>query len=328
MKRFFALIAFSLVAQSAMADLTIYTDRPTDRLQPAIQIFTAQTGVKVTVVEEPYAALLKRLQTEGSAADADVIFTKDLVYLRELATLGFFQPMNSAIVNESTVDQLRDPQGLWTAISKRARTIMYNPARVDASELSTYEDLASDKWAGRVCLRTSKSSYNDALVGSFIVNNGYDQAAAMVKGLVYNLAVDPFPNDVKVLEAIANGICDVGIANTYYLAGVIAQNPNFPIKPFFANQNTTGVHVNGSGAGVAATSKQAVLATKFIETLLTDEIQLQLSSGHYEYPAKTNLLPNTLIKDWGTFKIDAANWSDIGAEAQNARKIMVDAEYN
>lgn len=327
MKRFFALIAFSLVAQSAMADLVVYTDRPTDRLQPAIQLFTAATGVKVTVLEEPYAALLKRLQTEGSSSNADVIFTKDLVYNRELASLGFFQPMHSAIVNEATVSQLRDPQGLWTAISKRARTIMYNPARVDASELSTYEDLSTDKWAGRVCLRTSKSSYNDALVGSFIVNNGYDKAAEMVKGLVFNLAVDPFPNDVKVLEAIANGVCDVGIANTYYLAGVVAQNPNFPVKPFFANQNTTGVHVNGSGAGVAATSQQAALATKFIETLLSDEIQLQISGGAFEYPAKTNLVPNTLIKDWGTFTIDAANWSDVGAEAENARQIMKDVEY-
>jgi iron(III) transport system substrate-binding protein len=271
---------------------------------------------------------LKRLQTEGASATADVIFTKDLVYLRELATLGFFQAMNSAVVEQSTVDALRDPQGLWTAVSMRARTIMYNPARVDASELSTYEDLATDKWAGRVCLRTSKSSYNDALVGSFVAHQGYDKAAEIVKGLVFNLAVDPFANDVKVLEAIANGVCDVGIANTYYLAGVVAQNPNFPIKPFFANQNTTGVHVNGSGAGVAATSKQAVLATKFIETLMSDDIQLQLSGAAYEYPAKTNLTPNTLIRNWGSFKMDAMNWSDIGAEAANARKIMVDAEYN
>ena len=328
MKRFFALIAFSLVAQSAMADLTVYTDRPTDRLQPAIQAFTAKTGVKVTVLEEAYPALLKRLQTEGSASPADVIFTKDLVYQRELASLGFFQTMNSPTVAQSTVDALRDPQGLWTAITMRARTIMYNPARVDASELSTYEDISSEKWAGRVCLRTSKSSYNDALVGSFIVNNGYDKAAAMVKGLVFNLAVDPFPNDVKVLEAIANGVCDVGIANTYYLAGVVAQNPNFPIKPFFANQSTTGTHVNGSGAGVAATSKQAALATQFIETLLTDDVQLQLSGAAYEYPAKSKLAPNTLIRNWGSFKMDANNWSDIGAEAANARKIMVDAEYN
>lgn len=316
-----------LMAPAAFADLTIYTDRPTDRVRPVAEIFTAKTGQKVNIVEEAYPALLKRIETEGANSPADLIFTKDLVFLSELARKGHFQAFQSSTIVHSVDSSMRDPQNLWTAISKRARTIMYNPNRVQASELSTYEDLADIKWAGRLCLRTGKGSYNEALVASLIVNNGAAKAKEIVAGWVENLAVDPFPNDTKMLEAVANGICDVAIANTYYLAGIIAQNPQFPVKAYFANQNNTGAHINGSGIGVAATSKQAALASQFIEILLQDDVQLSLTGAHYEYPAKINLLPSTLIREWGGFKADSANWSVIGDEAAAARSLIQEVEY-
>lgn len=327
MKSLMSFALFLLMAPAALADLTIYTDRPTDRIRPVAEIFTAKTGQKVTIVEEAYPALLSRIETEGANSPADLIFTKDLVFLSELARLGHFQAFQSDTIAHSVDSSMRDPQNLWTAVSKRARTIMYNPNRVQASELSTYEDLADVKWAGRLCLRTGKGSYNEALVGSLIVNHGAAKAKQIVAGWVENLAVDPFPNDTKMLEAVANGICDVAIANTYYLAGIIAQNPQFPVKAYFANQNGSGAHVNGAGIGVAATSKQAALASQFIEILLQDDVQLSLTGAHYEYPAKTNLLPSTLIREWGGFKADNANWSVIGAEVEAARNIIREVEY-
>lgn len=319
---------FLLIAPAALADLTIYTDRPTDRIRPIAEIFTAKTGLKVTIVEEAYPTLLKRIQTEGSNSPADLIFTKDLIFLSELARSGHFQSFQSDSIASSVESSMRDPQNLWTAVSKRARTIMYNPNRVQASELSTYEDLADLKWAGRLCLRTGKGSYNEALVSSLIVNHGAAKAKEIVAGWVENLAVDPFPNDTKMLEAVANGICDVAIANTYYLARMIAQNPKLPVKAYFSNQNSTGAHINGSGIGVAATSKQAALASQFIEILLQDDVQLSLTGAHFEYPAKINLLPSTLIREWGGFKADSANWSVIGAEAEAARQLIREVEYN
>lgn len=189
-----------LMAPAAFADLTIYTDRPTDRVRPVAELFTAKTGQKVTIVEEAYPALLKRIETEGANSPADLIFTKDLVFLSELARLGHFQAFQSSTIAHSVDSSMRDPQNLWTAVSKRARTIMYNPNRVQASELSTYEDLADVKWAGRLCLRTGKGSYNEALVASLIVNNGAAKAKEIVAGWVENLAVDPFPNDTKMFE--------------------------------------------------------------------------------------------------------------------------------
>lgn len=324
----FALFALALLgALPAQAALTVYTDRPTARVEAVAKKFTAATGEAVTLVELGYGELLKKLQAEGAASPADVIFVKDMVYLADLSSQGFFQPLQSDLARSSVVDALRDPQGLWTAISMRARTIVYAPGRVQPNELSTYEDLGANTWAGRLCLRTSVSSYNDALVGSLIAQHGYDRAKEIVGAWVANLATAPQANDTAVIEAIANGVCDVGVVNTYYLAQVLAKAPSFPVKVFFANQADRGVHVNGSGAGVAKTSKQPALAARFIETMYDDEIQLFLSGSHYEYPAKRGLAPNTLIKDWGTFRIDSRNWSESGANGANARKLTKEVGY-
>lgn len=92
----------------------------------------------------------------------------------------------------------------------------YNTSRVKPQELSSYEDLATAKWKGRLCLRTSKKVYNQSLVAMLMAEHGEAKAEQIVKGWVGNLATDVFPDDTKMLEAIGAGQCDVGIANTYY----------------------------------------------------------------------------------------------------------------
>ena len=66
---------------------------------------------------------------------------------------------------------------------------------------------------------------------------------------------------------------------------------------------------------------------KFIELLMTDSVQIYLSEAHFEYPAATHLLPTSLIKEWGTFKSDKANWTEIGLEAEKAKKLVKEVGY-
>ena len=209
--------------------------------------------------------------------------------------------------------------------------IVYDSTRVKATELSGYEDLADAKWAGRLCVRTSNSAYNEALVGGLIETRGAAKAKQIVEGWVANLAVDPLAGDTAVLEAIANGVCDVGITNTYYLGQMLAKNPGFPVRAHFVDQAVSGlgggVLGNGTGAGVAATSKQSALATKFIELLLTDKFQLEMTTAHFDYPAKLGLLPTTLVKDWGTIRFNEANWTAVGSRATEAKALMQAVGY-
>lgn len=319
------------VTSVSHADLTVYTDRPMARLQSVAADFTQQTGVKVEIVELSFAKLLERLKLEGAQSAADVLFVKDSVYLSELANGGFFQPMVTKVLETEVPANMRHPQNLWTAVTVRGRTIVYDSTRVKPTELFGYEELTDAKWAGRLCLRTSNSSYSEALVAGLIETRGALKAEQIVKGWVANLAVAPISGDTAVLEAIGNGACDVGIVNTYYLGQMLAKNPAFPVRAHFADQTVAGlsggVLGNGSGAGVASTSKQSVLATKFVELLLSEKFQLEMTTAQFEYPVKMGLLPTTMIKDWGTFRFNEANWSAVGSRAQEAKALMQAAGY-
>lgn len=322
-----AFLAALLMTGTALADVVLYTDRPTARILPAAQDFEAKTGQKVVIVELAYGKILERLKAEGQASPADLIFVKDLVFLAELARGGFFQPLTSPAVTGLVEPMMQDPAKLWTAVTYRVRTLVYDPAQVNANEINTYADLADVKWAGKLCLRSGLSHYNQALVGSLIEHMGYVKTKEVVDSWVQNLAIDPRQNDNQVIEAIATGQCSVGIANSYYLAGYYATNSNFPVKIKFLNQSTTGAHVNASGIGIAATSKQAALAEKFIATLLDVKFQLQMSSEHLDYPARKGLAPTTFVKDWGRFKMDATNFTKIGARAEEASRLMSEVNY-
>lgn len=325
-----AVTTFTL-SSVAQADLTIYTDRPTVRVQSVADDFTAMTGEKVTIVELAYSKILERLKLEGAMSPVDVLFVKDIVFLADLANGGYFQSMVSPTLVNDVPQLMRDPKNLWTAVTTRGRTIVYDSTRVKATELSGYEALADAKWAGRLCLRTSNSAYNEALVGGLIETRGLAKAKQIIEGWVANLAVDPLAGDTAVLEAIANGVCDVGITNTYYLGQMLAKNPAFPVRAHFVDQVVAGlgggVLGNGTGAGVAATSKQSVLATKFIELLLTDKFQLEMTNAHFDYPAKQGLLPTTLVKDWGTIRFNEANWTAVGSRAPEAKDLMQAVGY-
>lgn len=328
MKKLFFACAILFASLSASATtLTVYTDRAAARLAPIAEAFKNATGADVNVVELPYADMMARIEAEGSANAADLLFVKDLVFLADLKNRDLLQPLTSDALNNRVLPQMKDKDNKWIGITFRARTLVYDPSRVSPTELSSYEDLATDDWAGRVCMRTSKGTYNVALIANFVQNHGEAEAKNLTDKILSNLAADVFPNDTAMMTAIANGVCDVGIANTYYLGQMLSQNPNFPIKPLFANQNSTGVHTNGTGIGVTKNSKNAALAEKFISTLLDEPAQLHLSSAHMEYPAAVNVSANTVINTWGSFKVDQTNWSDLGPHIPAANNIIKELEY-
>ena len=320
-------VAALICAQSAFADLTIYTDRVTANLQPIANEFTTRTGEKVTIIELAYPALKARIEAEKENSPADLLFVKDLIYLNEMADLGLFKAFTSNTIATAVPAQMRNSQNLWTAVSFRVRSLVYNSTIVNPADIQSYTDLASAAWAGRVCVRSGSHAYNQALVSGFVHNLGAEKTTEFLTALMGNLAVDPMTNDRAVIDAIASGVCDVGFVNHYYLAPYVAANPAFVVKMSFLNQGSSGVHTNGTGIGIYKNSKNQASAEQFMELLLEDKVQLQWSSVHYDYPAKTNLIPSTLIKDWGIFKTEQASWETLGKNLPAALQIIKDVEY-
>lgn len=315
------------VATDSDQVVTIYSSRNEQLIKPLLDKYTEATGVKIELVTDKTGPLMARLEAEGQNTPADMLLTVDAGNLWQAAQQGLLQPVASTVLESNVPAKYRDPKGQWTGLSLRARTIFYDPNKVDANQLSTYADLADPKWKGKLCLRTSNAVYNQSLVASMIENLGAEKTEEIIRGWVDNLATDVFSNDTSMLEAIAAGQCEVGIANSYYYGRVLDEKPDFPVQIFWANQGTTGTHVNISGAGVVANSDNPDGALKLMEWLSSDEAQGIYASADKEYPVKEGIDESEMLRSWGTFTQDNINVQKFGELQTQAIQMMDKVGY-
>ncbi|MGO2278740.1 MULTISPECIES: extracellular solute-binding protein [unclassified Psychrobacter] len=307
--------------------VTIYSSRNEQLIKPLLDRYTEQTGVKVELVTDSTGPLMARLKAEGQNTPADMLLTVDAGNLWQAAEQGLLQPVSSTVLEANVPAKYRDPQGQWTGLSLRARTIFYDPSKVSADQLSTYADLADPKWKGKLCLRTSKKVYNQSLVASMMEHLGQEKTEEIVRGWVDNLATDVFSDDTSMLEAIAAGQCEVGVANSYYYGRILDEKPDFPVNIFWANQDTTGTHVNISGAGVVASSDNPDGTLKLIEWLSSDEAQGLYASSDKEFPVKEGIDESDMLRSWGPFNKDDISVQKFGELQTQAIQLMDKAGY-
>jgi iron(III) transport system substrate-binding protein len=307
------------------AELLVYSARHYGQ-EAAFEAFTRKTGIQVKMLTGNTGELFERLKAEGDRTPADVLLTVDAGNLWNAARAGLLSKVDSPELAANIPAHLRDPENRWFGLTVRARTIMYNTSKVKPAELSTYEALGDPKWKGRLCLRTSGYIYNQSLLATMIKRYGEARTEDIAKSWAANQPV-LINSDSKILEAIAAGQCDVGVTNHYYLARIVARDPTFPVLPFWANQQTTGTHVNVSGAGVTAHAKNRASALKFLEFLSSAEAQQMFADLAFEYPANSQAAINPLVAKWGKFKQDDINIASAGEFQAAATRLADRAGY-
>lgn len=330
-KYFLAVISFFislLVISSATAEqVVVYSARIEQLIKPMFDAFTKDTGIQVKYTTDQEGVLLARLKAEGKNTPADILITTDAGNLWEAARADLLRPVNSEILEKNISPHLRDPQNRWFGLSVRARTLVYNTNTVNIADLSTYEDLASSKWKGRLCLRTSKKVYNQSLVAMMIAEHGEAETEKIVRGWVANLATDPLSDDTRAMEFVAAGRCDVTLVNSYYYGRLMKKEPELPIAIFWPNQNDSGVHVNVSGAGVTKYSKNPQAAKKLLEYLSSEKAQNLFADVNMEYPANPEVKSDVTVASWGNFKQNPMNLAKAGELQTAAIKLMDRAGY-
>ena len=214
--------------------------------------------------------------------------------------------------------------------SKITNFFVHSKDRVNASELSTYENLANEKCKGRVLVRSSSNAYNQALMSSIIANLGADDAAKWSEALVENFARDPKGSDRDQVKAIASGQGDIAIVNSYYIGLLLSSdkeeeiNAGESISVFFPNQgpNERGSHINVSGIGLAMNSPNKENALELINYLISDEAQKTYVSNSFEYSVNPNIKPDEIVQKWGEFKRDSLDLNMLGKYRKDAIRIF------
>lgn len=327
-----ALVSFVLVSTLSFAasavTLNVVSTRSQAKMQPVLDLFKKENpGVEFAWVKGANWDLIAELEKIGAEGKADIYLTKDLTYMNEAAEKGLLAKIKSEVVRKNIPAFMIDPDTQWVGLALRSRTIAYNPSLVSAEELGTYEDLATPEWQTRMCLRTSLSCYSVAFTASLIHHGGEAKALETLKGWVDNTAIDPTIGDELLLQSIDAGICGAGVLNTHYFVQQLKANPKMNVKMFFANQNTTGAHMNGSGIAILKTSKNQEIATKFVEFMTRTDVQTMFAVQDMEYPGNPEAQTPKELKALGSFKRDETSWFEIGKYLKKARELFIEADY-
>lgn len=308
--------------------VNLYSARHYDTDNAIYEGFTKKTGIKVNLVEADADQLIERIKSEGANSPADVLITVDAGRLWRAQEAGLLQPIQSSVLKSAIPKNLREPEGHWFGFTRRARVILYNKDRVKPSELSTYEDLANPKWKGRIVARTSSHVYNQSLTGSVLAKHGDQKTEEWVRGLVTNFARPPEGNDTAQIKAIASGLGDVTLVNTYYLPRLAKSDKQedkdiaAKVGVFFPNQKDRGTHINISGGGVVKTAPNKEAAIQFLEYLASKEAQQTFAASNNEYPAVGGVTVDSVLASYGKFKEDSLNAAIYGRKNQEALMIM------
>ncbi|MTI30678.1 Fe(3+) ABC transporter substrate-binding protein [Xanthovirga aplysinae] len=308
--------------------VNVYTHRHYASDQQLFDTFTKETGIKVNVVNASADELIHKLEMEGDKSPADVLITVDGGRLYRAKEKGLLKAISSEKLNEQIPAHYRDKDGYWFGLTYRARVIAYAKDRVKPEELSTYEDLTNSKWRKRLITRSSSQEYNQALLASIIEHSGEEKAKEWARGIVENFARDPKGGDRDQIKAVAAGVADIAIVNTYYLGKLLNSKSPEEVKAgqsvgvFFPNQEDRGTHVNISGIGVTAHAPHEENAVRFIEFLSGVEAQNMFAGVNFEYPVNPKADHVDLLDSWGSFKTDPIDFDALGKHNQEAVMIF------
>lgn len=311
--------------------LNVYSHRHYDADKIVFAKFTEDTGIKINLVKAGADELISRLELEGEKSPADVLITVDAMKLNRAKEKNLLQAVEAKTNNAPS---FIEEENYWYGITYRARVIAYNKETVDPSELSTYEDLASEKWADKIVIRSSGSSYNQSLLASIIHANDTETAKNWAQGIVNNMAREPKGGDRDQIKAIVSGVGDLSIVNTYYVGLLLNSDNPEEVRAgqqmgiYFPNQDGRGGHINVSGVGVTKYAPNKENAIKFIEYLTSAEIQKIYASKSFEYPVNQDVSADATITAWGDFKIDNLDYAKNTELNEQSVKIFEEVGWN
>ena len=328
---FFVLISYGCnFSINKSNEINIYSQRHYDSDKMQYKKFEEKTGIKVNVTKAGADELIQRLKNEGDNSQADLFITVDVGKLWQASDMGLFQKFDDKKVFNNIDPQFLDKNGYWVPLTYRSRVVVYSNERVKKEDLSTYEDLANEKWRGRLLVRSSSNAYNQALMSSLVANLGPDAVTSWSEAVVKNFARDPKGSDRDQVKAIAAGQGDIAIVNSYYIGLLLSSEKEEEISAgnsvsvFFPNQGEgeRGAHINVSGIALAKNAPNKENAIELIKYLTSVEGQETYVNNSYEYSVNPNVKPDQIVQAWGEFKKDPVDLNMLGIKRDEAIRIF------
>lgn len=315
---------------AAEGEVNIYSYREPGLINPLLEAFTKETGIKANVVFAT-SGLIERLAAEGKNSPADLLLTNESGLLLQAEEAGVTQPVKDAVLEKAIPASLRDPKGHWFGLTRRARVVYASKDRANI-EAITYEELADPKWRNKICVRSGQHTYNVALIASMIAHHGEEATEKWLTGLKANLARKPSGGDREGVRDVKAGLCDLAIGNTYYMAQML-KNPEQKawadaVTMIFPNAADRGTHVNVSGMSMTASAPNKDNALKLMEFLVSPEAQKLYAEANGEYPVVDGVPASPLVASWGELHADSLPLTKIAEFRKKASELVDRVQFD
>lgn len=298
--------------------VVVYTSVDDVFARPVCEQFQKQTGIEVKLVpdteETKSTGLLNRLIAEKSRPQADVFWSGDPVRAAVLKAKGISAPYKPASPADTT-GRFSDPEGHWSALSARARVIIYNTSLVPAGQApKSLNDFLDPQWRGKACLANPLFGTTSMHAAALFETMGETKAKEFFEGLRAN-GVKMLSSNGEVKRRVAAGDFAFGLTDTDDAS--VAMKEGKPVATVYPDQDGMGTLVVPNAAVLIANAPNPENGRKFVDYLLTAAVEQALAESEAaQMPLRPGVSVPSGVKRVEEIKAITVDYEKLGARLE------------
>lgn len=286
---------FALTAQVlANSVVNVYSFRKAEIISPLITAFEQEHNVRVNLVYGKPKALVNKFIANADNSQVDVLLTSELGQLQSVKHL--LQPIN--IRTSPVSPELVDDEKKWVALSLRIRALF---SLTNEQPITSYSELNSEKFYGKLCNRDFNHSYNQQMEKS-LQAIGNTQDVKWLKNYVSLLNKRPSGGDRDQLRAVFKNQCDYALANHYYYH--MLRNSKKPsdrevaasLSMHFLTTYKGKTPVSATAAAISQFAPNKENAQQFVNFLLSSNAQAMIANKLHEFAVNKHVRDRQLVQ--------------------------------
>jgi iron(III) transport system substrate-binding protein len=268
----------------ADATLRVYSGRNRPDLTPIYRLFEGLTDTRVEVEMVYHLDVERRLIEERSDPRADVLVTNSQVAVEAVRDTGIFEPY-PAEVARGYGEWLRAPDYSWLSFTAWPRTAMINRRVLPdpAAWPRTLEDLASERFRGKISMATTNEETTVSQISSIRAAKGDAYAWGLIDRLLAN-GLRSYESNKETREALIRDHNAVALVNSSNYHVFLMEG--HPVGEAWLDQEDGGLgtHVEAHVVALVKDAPNREAGEAFIDFLLSAEIQTLLARMFGETP--------------------------------------------
>lgn len=301
-------------------ELTVYSGRTSDLIQPVLERFSEETGIDVAFRSGDSSDLALLLDEEGDRSPADVFISQSPGPLAFLAGQGRLAPLPEEALGRVD-DAYHGQDGRWVGLSGRIRTLVYDSDEVDAADLpGSVFDLTAEEFADEVAVAPSNGSFQD-FVSGMRLEVGDDRTLQWLEAMEAN-GSPTYANNDAIVQAVDRGEVRMGLVNHYYGERLRREDPGTSAENHFFTDGDLGALLLLAGIGVVDGTDRSEDASQLVEYLLEDDAQRYFAEETLEYPLVDGVDPPEGLDPLDSLPTAPFRLDELGGGLERTRELI------